>query len=83
MSEQLNASQLPTFTGTEVGYYFICKRKLWWFHHGVQVEHENERVQIGKIVQLKAEPKRPNFFISPVFQFQNSSIKSLSENSGD
>ena len=43
-------NNLPTFTGTEVGYYFVCKKKLWWFHHGVEMERENERVQIGRIV---------------------------------
>lgn len=50
MSEDLNKNELINFTGTEVGYYFICKKKLWWFHNGVQMERENERVQIGKIV---------------------------------
>jgi CRISPR/Cas system-associated exonuclease Cas4 (RecB family) len=33
---------LPTFTGTEVGYYFICVKKLWWFAHGVEMKHEHE-----------------------------------------
>ena len=42
--------QLPTFTGTEVGYYFICQKKLWWFAHGVQMEHESDRVKMGKLV---------------------------------
>jgi len=30
-------NEAPTFTGTEVGYYFICKKKLWWFAHGVEM----------------------------------------------
>lgn len=38
------------FTGTEVGYYFICKKKLWWFHNGVQMEQESDRVKLGKVV---------------------------------
>ncbi|CAN5504372.1 CRISPR-associated protein Cas4 [soil metagenome] len=38
------------FTGTEVGYYFICKKKLWWFHHGIQMETESDRVKLGKLV---------------------------------
>ncbi len=41
---------LPEFTGTEVGYYFICHKKLWWFSHGVQMEHESDRVKMGKLV---------------------------------
>jgi len=44
------SSELPKFTGTEVGYYFICKKKLWWFAHGVQMEQESDRVKMGKLV---------------------------------
>jgi CRISPR-associated exonuclease Cas4 len=43
-------SELPRFTGTEVGYFFICKKKLWWFAHGVQMEQESDRVKVGKLV---------------------------------
>lgn len=45
-----NEIPLPTFTGTEVGYYFVCHKKLWWFAHGVQMEHESDRVKMGKLV---------------------------------
>ena len=38
------------FTGTEVGYYFICRKKLWWFHNGIQMEQESDRVKMGKLV---------------------------------
>lgn len=38
------------FTGTEVGYFFICRKKLWWFHHGIQMETESDRVKLGKLV---------------------------------
>ncbi len=41
---------LTKFTGTEVGYYFICRKKLWWFHHGIQMEQESDRVKMGKVV---------------------------------
>jgi len=58
MSEDLNTSELINFTGTEVGYYFICKKKLWWFHRGVQMERENERVQIGRIVHENAYARK-------------------------
>lgn len=50
MTEYLDNPELPTFTGTEVGYYFICHKKLWWFAHGVQMEHESDRVKMGKLV---------------------------------
>ncbi|MDQ3633796.1 MAG: CRISPR-associated protein Cas4 [Acidobacteriota bacterium] len=38
----MNNEKLTRFTGTEVGYYFICKKKLWWFHRGIQMEHEHD-----------------------------------------
>lgn len=38
------------FTGLEVNYYFICKKKLWWFHRGIQMEQESDRVKLGRAV---------------------------------
>ena len=37
-------------SGTMLNYYFICKRKLWYHCHQIQMERENEDVQIGKII---------------------------------
>ncbi len=60
MMEASPASQagLPTFTGTEVGYYFICKKKLWWFAHGVQMEQGHDRVKMGKLVHQESYQRR-------------------------
>jgi CRISPR-associated exonuclease Cas4 len=52
------ANELPVFTGTEVGYYFICHKKLWWFSHGVQMEREHDRVRLGKIVHEQSYSRR-------------------------
>lgn len=49
---------LPTFTGTEVGYYFICPKKLWWFAHGVEMERESDRVRMGKLVHEESYQRR-------------------------
>lgn len=49
---------LPTFTGTEVGYYFICPKKLWWFSHGVEMEHEHDRVRMGRLVHEESYRRR-------------------------
>lgn len=49
MSEQ-TSNNLPEFTGTEVGYFFICKKKLWWFAHGLEMEQTSDRVKLGKVV---------------------------------
>lgn len=51
-------SELPQFTGTEVGYYFICKKKLWWFSHGVQMEQESDRVKMGKLVHEESYARK-------------------------
>lgn len=36
-------------TGTEINYYFVCHRKLWLFSRNIQMEHESETVQIGRL----------------------------------
>lgn len=37
-------------SGTMFYYYFVCKRKLWLFSNGIQLESENEDVKIGKLI---------------------------------
>ncbi|MCQ4636089.1 CRISPR-associated protein Cas4 [Anaerovorax odorimutans] len=37
-------------TGVMVYYYFVCKRKLWYFKHEIQMEQGNEAVKIGKLL---------------------------------
>lgn len=57
-SQQTTISELPTFTGTEVGYYFICPKKLWWFAHGVEMERESDRVVMGRLVHEESYARR-------------------------
>lgn len=35
-------------TGVEINYYFVCIRKLWFFSHGLGMEHSSILVEIGK-----------------------------------
>ena len=44
-----NLSQ-PIITGTEVNYYLLCKRKLWLFSRGIQMEHTSDNVFMGKLI---------------------------------
>ena len=37
-------------TGMMVYYYFVCKRKLWYFCHEITMETENEDVLLGKLL---------------------------------
>jgi CRISPR-associated exonuclease Cas4 len=38
------------YTGTQINYYFVCKRKLWLFTKDIRFENENEYVQIGRLI---------------------------------
>lgn len=37
-------------TGVMIYYYFVCKRKLWYFCHEINMEAENENVMLGKLL---------------------------------
>lgn len=37
-------------SGTHVYYYFVCKRKLWCFSKSIRMEHLDENVQLGKLL---------------------------------
>lgn len=37
-------------TGVMIYYYFVCKRKLWYFCHEINMEAENENVLLGKLL---------------------------------
>lgn len=37
-------------TGIMVYYYFVCKRRLWYFANQINMEQNSELVEIGKII---------------------------------
>ena len=37
-------------TGTQIAYYFLCKRKLWLFTHKIDMEHNSDIVRMGKFI---------------------------------
>ena len=37
-------------TGMMIYYYFVCKRKLWYFINQINMEQNSELVAIGKLV---------------------------------
>ncbi len=45
-------------TGTHVNYYQVCKRKLWLFANGIQMEHTSELVAEGKLIHESSYPQR-------------------------
>jgi CRISPR-associated exonuclease Cas4 len=48
-------------TATEVHYYILCPRKLWWFSHGMEQEHVSggvgaENVALGTLLHEDSYP---------------------------
>jgi len=46
------------FTGTQVNYYFICKRKLWLFSYGLEMEETSDLVLLGKLLHERGYARR-------------------------
>lgn len=44
--------------GVMIYYYFVCKRKLWYFCHDIRMETENEDVMLGKILDESSYKKK-------------------------
>jgi CRISPR-associated exonuclease Cas4 len=40
----------PSYTGVQINYYFVCKRKHWFFSHDLNMEHSSDLVLLGKLV---------------------------------
>ncbi|MCQ4023335.1 MULTISPECIES: CRISPR-associated protein Cas4 [unclassified Ruminococcus] len=39
-----------TVSGMQIYYYFVCRKKLWYYSNEINMESENENVQLGKII---------------------------------
>jgi len=37
-------------TGTAINYLFVCPRKLWLFHHHIEMEHTSDYVALGELL---------------------------------
>ena len=45
-------------TGTHFNYYQLCRRKLWLFANGINMEQESDLVYEGKLVHESSYPQR-------------------------
>jgi len=45
-------------TGSHFNYYFTCKRELWLFANGINMEHTSELVEMGKLIHETSYPQR-------------------------
>jgi len=41
---------MSSIISTHINYYFICRRKLWLFSHGIHMEHESDLVYEGRMI---------------------------------
>lgn len=45
-------------SATQINYYHLCRRKLWLFSNGIQMEHTSDLVAEGKLIDETAYPQR-------------------------
>ena len=43
-------------TGTQVNYYVLCPRKLWWFSHDITEEQHYDTVTVGRVLHEDSYP---------------------------
>jgi CRISPR-associated exonuclease Cas4 len=45
-------------TATHINYYMVCRRKLWLFANGINMEHTSDTVAEGKLIHETSYPQR-------------------------
>lgn len=45
-------------TGTHINYFHVCKRELWLFANGIQMEHTSDLVSEGRLIHEYSYPQR-------------------------
>jgi len=53
-------------TATHISYFNICHRKLWLFHHQIQMEHHSSLVSEGRLIGETTYPQRPSKYTEVV-----------------
>ena len=46
-------------TATHINYFMVCRRKLWLFANGINMEHTSDTVAEGKLIHETSYPQRP------------------------
>lgn len=54
-----NVDSILRFTGTQINYYFVCKRKLWFFSHNMTLESDSDLVLMGKLLHENSYKRKP------------------------
>lgn len=53
---------MRNITGVMVYYYFVCKRKLWYFNNDINMEFNSELVGIGKLIDENSYSREKRAF---------------------
>ena len=57
----------PNLTGTQINYYFVCKRKLWLSSHNIAFESSSDLVKIGSLIDKDSfKRKKKNIRIGDI-----------------
>ena len=54
----MNLGSELIFTGVQINYYFVCKRKLWLFSKNFEMEHSSDLVLLGKLLHESSYPRK-------------------------
>ena len=60
---------MAIITATHINYYHVCRRKLWLFSHGINMEHTSELVAEGKLIGESTYPQRAERYTEAEFSF--------------
>lgn len=68
-------------TGTQIAYYFLCKRKLWLSSNHVECEHDSDTVAHGKFISETTydRAKHEIKIDDVVLDFYDAKIKTIHE----
>ncbi len=50
-------------TASHIVYLLVCRRKLWLFANGVEMEHFSENVLEGRLIHETTYPRRPSQYV--------------------
>lgn len=53
-----NLFQGLVFTGSQVNYFFVCWRKLWFFSRYLDLEADSDLVLLGKLLHETGYPRK-------------------------
>jgi len=58
-----NILSATRFTGTQINYYFICTRKLWFFSKYLPMESNSDAVLVGKVLHENSYKRKAKEFM--------------------